>query len=763
MQAWIRFVLRRRVAVLVVVGMLTALAAWSASRGVFASSIARLFLGESEGYARYLTRAADFGGDELIIVGFDDPALLADDGRARLEAAAEQIEAWPEVARVLTPLDARRIEAAAGGLRITPYVEEAEALEADDAEARAALRDEMRVDPFVGGSLLARDGPGVALIVELVPDADRNAEAGPVLLDRVGAVLAEAGIPRSAQQHAGQIAAVSELLVQTQQAIGRIFPFCALLLLLTVWALFNRLWPAALAVAVSLLAVVWTAGFAVLLDPEISIMMALVPSVILIVGFSDVVHLVSAYLIELGEGKDKDAALLAAGVDVGRACLFTSLTTFVGFVSMSFVPTPVFRLTGLVMGFGVAIALLIAMTVVPIVFSYAPAPTPLRIGAGRAQAGLDRVLGGVRRLTVRRPWWVIGAFGIAFVLAGIGISRLSIETNVVERMGEDNRLRKAAVWFETHFAGTNIVDLYIEAPEQDGLLDPTRFAAIARVQAEVEKHPLVDDAQSLVDLMKRLHTTLAGPAARPLPTTRPQLAQYLLLFEMAGGEGLEQVVDFDRRLMRIRLRLNDNGFRASESVGDAAVALAREHLDPQTTLDPTGVSYLLGDWLDEILTGQRNGLLFSVGTIALMMVIALRTVGAGLWSMIPNLFPLLALAGWIGGMWETADSDVFVVLVIAVGIGVDDTVHFLVRYRSECARSDRDEALERTFDFAGRAIVMTTLILTAGFLPFATSDYFSAWILGTMLPACLLLALAADLLLVPAMAAVGLIRFPKRG
>ena len=129
--------------------------------------------------------------------------------------------------------------------------------------------------------------------------------------------------------------------------------------------------------------------------------------------------------------------------------------------------------------------------------------------------------------------------------------------------------------------------------------------------------------------------------------------------------------------------------------------------------------------------------------------------------MLPNLFPLLVLAGWIGGVWPSADSDIFIVLVIAVGIGVDDTIHFLVRYRSECRRTpDRRLALERTFDFAGRAIVMTTVILTAGFLPFATSDYFSAWILGTLLPACLVLALLADLLLVPAMAAVGWIRFP---
>lgn len=761
MRTWIRLVLRHRFAVLVVVGLVTIAAGVIASQGVLASSIARLFLGDSPAYARFLTRAADFGSDELIVIGFDEPDLLGAESRARLARIAERLEEWPEVAQVLTPLDARRIEAGAGGLSITAYAEEAEAA---DAAGLGRLREEMRRDPFVADTLLARAGPAAAIIIELHPDGDRDAETGPLLLERAGAVLAEEGIARDRQHHVGQIAAVAELIVQTKLAIVRIFPFCAGLLLVTVWLLFGRLWPAALAVGVSLLAVVWTAGFAVLLDREVSIMMALVPSVILIVAFSDIVHLVSAYLIELGHRESKDEALFAAGVDVGRACLFTSLTTFLGFVSLSFVPTPVFRVTGLVMGFGVAIALLIAMTVVPIVFSLMPAPAPLREGgsvdAGRAQRALDALLRGVRRVAIGRPWWVIGGFVGVMGVAGYGALGLQIETNVVERMGPENRLRQDVAWFEAGFAGTNVVDLYVSAPEVDGLLDPARFAAIARLEAAVEALPLVDDAQSLVDLMRRLHGALAGPEAGPLPTTRPQLAQYLLLFEMAGGEGLSQVVDFDRRLMRIRLRLSDNGFRASEAVGDAAVALAREYLDPATTVEPSGMSYLLGDWLDAILSGQRNGLLFSVGTIALMMVVALRSLGAGLWSMIPNLFPLVVLVGWLGGVWSTADSDVFVVLVIAVGIGVDDTVHFLVRYRSECARTaDRRLALARTFDFAGRAIVMTTVILTAGFLPFAMSDYFSAWILGTMLPACLVLALLADLLLVPAMAAVGWIGF----
>lgn len=761
MRTWFRFVLAHRAAVLVVVGLITALAVASAARGVFASSIGRLFLGESPGWQRFLERADRFGGDETIIIGFDAPDLLSVEMRGRIGRVADRIAEWPEVERVLTALDARRIEFRGGGLRVEPYAEDIEALD-DDPAARAALLEEMRRDPFVGATLLARDGPGTAVVVELTQEGDRAAEQGPKLIARVHEAFAAEGFARDDLHTVGQIAAVAALVEQSEIAIYRVLPLTAVALLIAVWLLFHRLWPALLAGGVSLVAVVWTLGLSVQLDPQISIMMAMVPAVILIVAFSDIVHLASAYLIELSHGKDKTDAIMASAEDVGRACFFTSLTTFVGFVSLSFIPTPVFRLTGVVLGFGVAVALLIAMTVVPILFSYFPAPAPLRTGATRgAQRGVDALLGALRRLAIGRPWLVIAGFGVCIAAAGIASAGFRVETDIVARMGADDPLRRSVDWFEARFAGTNIVDVYVEAPEPGGLLDGDRFTRLAKWQAALEGEAIIDDAQSFVDLMGVLHRALTAdvPEAGPLPTTRPQLAQYLLLFEMAGGEGLDQIIDFDRQLMRVRLRLGGNGFRQSEDAGDAAVRLAAEHLADSATVEPTGMSYLLGDWLDSIIAGQRRGLGVSVGTIALMMIVALRAFGAGLWSMIPNLFPLLMLTGW-AGLYDTIDSDIFLVLIIAVGIGVDDTVHFLVRLRSETARTaSRREALDRTFDFAGRAIVMTTIILTAGFLPFASSDYFTTQILGTLLPACLVLALLADLLLVPAMAAVGWIRF----
>ena len=198
-------------------------------------------------------------------------------------------------------------------------------------------------------------------------------------------------------------------------------------------------------------------------------------------------------------------------------------------------------------------------------------------------------------------------------------------------------------------------------------------------------------------------------------------------------------------------------------MGREAQALASEVLGEGATIEPSGLIYLLGDWLDEIIDGQRRGLGLSIFVITILMFFALGSVRMALVSMVPNIFPLIVLGGLLGGFFEYVDSDTLAIGMIAIGIGVDDTIHFLVRYRIELARgAGRDQALRRTFAFAGRAIVMTTVILVAGFCPFAMSDYYSTQIMGTLLPLCLIVALLADLLLVPALTAVGIIRFESR-
>ena len=762
MTAYFRFVLRHRLFVSLLLLAITVLAVLSARRAVVASSLEKMFFGDSPVYTEYAERVHLFGTEEVNVIAFEAPDLLSTEELQRIERITDRLEALHDIDRTYSLLDVQRITSDGLLIQVDTYAELALA----DQSRRHEVLEELVADPLAEGVVVSPDGKFTGIMVEILPDKRRPAEALPELKESIFQVFYDEGFEPEDLHSAGLMITINEAIQQTNYSLKTIFPVVVVVLLITVWLMFRRLWPALVSLVVSFLAVVWTAGFAVALDHEVSVMIAMVPAVVLVVGFSDVVHLCSAYLLELGDGLDKESAIVRSAEDVGRACFFTSITTFTGFLCLSLIPTPMFRMMGLILGFGVAVALLIAMTLVPILFWWMPQPKPLRRGAtSGVHRILDRLLQGMERLSTGRPKAVIAASAVILGLAVFGMTQLDIEADFSKRLGEDNPVRQDTRWFEEHFAGSSALDIVIEVPERDGLLDPNRYGRVVEFQERLNDLPEVERGFSLVDLMDTLYAAYTPEQAEEerYPRTRAGLTQLLTLFE-GEGKDLSRLVDFGRRRMRITLRLRDDGVRAHSSVGRAALALAPEVLGEGATIEPSGLIFLLGDWLDGIIAGQKRGLGLSILMITVMMFLALASVRAALVSMIPNIFPLVVLGGVLGGFFEYVDSDTLAIAILAIGIGVDDTIHFLVRYRIELKRGvDKDKALQRTFAFAGRAIVMTTVILVAGFFPFSLSDYYSTQIMGTLLPLCLVVALLADLLLVPALAAVGVIRFKGGG
>ncbi len=792
MDRFIQTIIRHPRAALAVWLLLTLAAGSVLTQAVISASMGRLFFGESPAYAAYIDRAQAFGYDEAIVVGVADVDPLAPDTLRRLQQVVRRLRpaataadpdfgdgladdgfgapaappstapaataaplATPELAwirRIHSVLSAERVRRAGDALHVAPY---GDAALADPSQAPALLA-ELTADPLYGGRLVGTGGQHLAVVLELVPNPNRAEERLPRLIDAVLAAFVDAGFARAQLHLVGQPVMMAAMVAQTQRNLQAILPITALVLLGSVFLLFRRLWPALIAGAVAFTGVIWTMAVAVLIDPHISVMHSIAPGVILIVASSDVIHLCSAYLNELGHGRTQTDAIRASASEVGTACVYTSATTFLGFVALSFVPTPVFRQLGVILGAGVAFSLLIAVTVAPACFALMPAPAPWRSGtASTLQRGVDRLLGGAAGLVARRPRAMVAAWGVVLALSVAGLAQLNIETRVADRFGDDDAVTVDKQWFEAAFAPAAQLDLLVDTGHPGGALEGAFVTALAALEARLAERADIEAVFSITDVWTRVHRALAPPGA-PLPTTREAFAQYALLFELGGADTLAQLMDFERQRVMVSLRLADDGVRAAWRTGLAAADEAQAALGPGITVTPSGILSLVGEWIDAILDGQRRGLAFSFLIIALMMMWALRSPWAGLWSMLPNLLPLLMLAGVVGAAQDATDSDTLVLAMLAIGIGVDDTIHFLVRYRIERQRApDPQAALVRTFDFAGRAIVMTTVVLTLGFLPFALTDYYSTQVLGTLLPLTLVFALLADVLLVPALALLG--------
>jgi predicted RND superfamily exporter protein len=416
---------------------------------------------------------------------------------------------------------------------------------------------------------------------------------------------------------------------------------------------------------------------------------------------------------------------------------------------------------GVVLGFGVAVALILAMTLTPILFSVLKPPKVKTYENSWSQKLLGHFLFQFEEYILKIPWRVVALFAIAFIATILGISQMVVETDFNKRLAEDNWIRIDETYYNKHFAGANFLEIFVETPEENGIFDAETFEAIQAFQQELEALPEIDKISSAVNLIETIDREM-NPQGE-IPLSDELLAQYVLLFEMSGGEDLDRIVDFERRTMRVAARMAEDGFMFSHEAGEKAREIGERLLDGKARVEMSGLTYLLGGFLDEILSGQRAGLAFAFITILVMMALMFKSFKIGLWSMVPNVLPLLALGGYVGYFWDVVDTDTIIVAMIAIGIGVDDTIHFLTRLKFESARNaDPIDALQRAFHFCGRAMVSTTLILALGFLPFAVSDYFTVHMFGTLLPYTLIVAVLADILLVPALVKLGFVRFPSK-
>ena len=774
MRRYFEFVLSHQRWVWLVLVLISVLSAVSLSRAVLGSTLQDLFFGDAPEYQEYLELGREFGNDEVVFIGIEESDPLAPKSLKSLEEAVQRIEADPDFESVQSVLSAQQIHSDEfDEVEIQSFADAAQSLDArvvegslseSDAKlARMALMEEMRSDPLSGGLIISADGQSHLLIVSLTVNPDRNPEQRPNLTGELVDILVDSGVNPDTIHVAGQPHLLIVMLEESYDTLTMVFPCMVVIMVGLVLGIFRRFAPVLVATGVSFLAVLWTMGFATELERNHSIMSTIIPGVVLVVAVSDVIHLWSAYLEELRSGRSKHEAILESAADVGRACLWTSVTTFVGFVCLSLVPTPVFRLMGVVLGFGVAIALLLAMTLVPMILSKMDEPDLPPVGQGHRW---ERIIQGIvdvcARLSTRRPRTILAVFGLLIVWIGVGLSRFQIETRFTERLDEDTEYRQDAAWFAANFQGNQTIDVYISAPEPGDWERADHVQAMRALENRIQALPQTDGVVSYTMVLESLMEVVTGE--KGLPTTDPQVAQLMLLLESDEDDSLSAMLNHERDRLRAGVRLNVEGIREIHMLAEDIETMGNESFagieGDKVEVEATGILSLVGWWVDAILEGQKNGLALSFILITVMMTLALRSFRAGLLSMIPNMLPLLTLGAVLGWTTEGVDSDALVIGMMAIGIGVDDTIHFLVRYRTEAMRcKSRDEAVRRTFNFAGRAILITTLILSLGFLPFILSDYLSTWYFGSLLPLALVVALLADLLWVPALAQLGVFGF----
>ncbi|MBN2132065.1 MAG: MMPL family transporter [Sedimentisphaerales bacterium] len=504
------------------------------------------------------------------------------------------------------------------------------------------------------------------------------------------------------------------------------------------------------AVAVIVLSMIGGLGLAGWLGISLNAVSVGAPGLILTLAVADSVHILTTMSHLMREGRPRQEAV-AESLRINLQPVFlTSITTIIGFLSMNFSESPPFRDLGNIVALGVAMAFLYSVLLLPALMAVLPVSARAK-RLSRIHLNYDRLADFVVRR--RKPvLWIMVALA-AFATSGIFL--IELNDNFLSYFDDTFAFRRATDFLIENLSGWDVMEYSLPAGQSGGITDPAYLTHVDEFAQWYRRQPRVVCVSAIPDTIKRLHRDMHGgqESYYRLPDRRDLIAQYLLLYEMSlpFGCDLNDQIDVDRSATRFTVTFESMSSREMRAMDTAARRWLQAHAPASMQAPATGLSLIWAHIARRNIISMLRGSFAALVLISGIMIVALRSGKLGLVSLVPNLLPPLMAFGIWGMIVGRVGLALSVVVAMTIGIVVDDTVHFLSKYRRARRQEGMspEEAVHHAFHTVGSAMWITSVALTAGFLVLTLSHYRISSEMGRMCSLTVVLALVMDFLLLP--------------
>jgi hypothetical protein len=729
-----------------------------------------IYRGDDElvGYSEEFKRT--FGYDEAVILvvleatGSEDvltaPALQWQRGIVGDFRKIPRVRTVESVATLQVP----RLALAGLELHLHPLID-AEPIDADAAEkARRLLEDQ----PLVRSGLLSQDDHVAAIPVFLEPAA-RDIDAMRAAVEAVQGALAARPAPEGFHVHVSGLPALRVEVVRDLRADQlTLMPLAGLVYLAVLGLMFRSLSGALLPLAAVGIGLTWTLATFTVTHESVNLVTNVLPVLLLIIGVSSSVQIVSCYAEEAARlPDDRTQAARDAIVKMTPACLLAAITTAIGFASLATARSVLLRSFGWQAAIGVGyqyVCTLIALGTALRFF------VPPRI-QDQAGARLDLTARGVSvagYTVARHPWLTIGVTAVICLGASWAATRVTINSySVLETFSEEHPSVQTLRLVERQLSGIMPLEISLQADTPERFLEPETFHRVVAIEQAGKNMPGVLAAQSYADLFRAVLIHWPGrrmsesdqelvPEGTAGHTRLARMARFVEQFPQAFH--YDEFMSSDGRRARIRLRLREIGSRQTLDLVHQIESRLAETFPPGGPIEArlTGEAYVNARALTTLIRDLFFSLLTASLVIFSLIALEFRSLRAGLIAALPNLTPLLITLGYMGLRGYDMNVANVIVFTICLGLADDNTIHFLYRFREQLhTGSDVPRAIQQAFRGTGRAIVATSLLLLAGMTVLLVSNFVPTrrfaeltcvTIVGNLLgvlfllPACLVLA-----------------------
>lgn len=511
--------------------------------------------------------------------------------------------------------------------------------------------------------------------------------------------------------------------------------------------------PAIIVLASSFSALALMAWF----DVPIKMTTTVLPAFLLCVGVADSVHILAIFYKQLDQGYTKEDAIGYALGHSGLAVVLTTMTTAAALLSFAFAELTALGDLGLFAALGVILALVYTIIILPSILALLPLK---RKSLKTDQQGtvMDRMLLWVAGVSTRHPFRIVACSMAVFAVALICVFNLRYSDNIVEYFPDHLPVKKDIQFIDQKLNGIIQVEVVIDTQTENGLYSPAVLNRIEQMAEEYEDYQIpgiyVGKVITLTDILKETHKALNEnqPAFYTIPQDYNTIAQEFLLFENAGSDDLESIVDsqFSKTRASFKVPWVDSVI-LDKLIQDMNERLPVMFAD-MATVTVTGMAALMARTISAALDSMTKSYVLAFGIITVMMILLVGQLKTGLVSMIPNIFPIVYTLGIMGALDVPLDMTSLMIASIAMGLVVDDTVHFIYNFRKYYLKTgDAYEAVRLTMIGVGRALLITSVVLCCGFFILLTASLTHIMRFGFFTGITILLALLADFVLAPAL------------
>ena len=526
-----------------------------------------------------------------------------------------------------------------------------------------------------------------------------------------------------------------------------------------------------MSLAVVAMGVIWSFGTMVLLGQKITLLTALIPPLVVVIGIPNCIYFLNKYHTSYNETQDREKALVQMVGRMGVVTLFCNITAAIGFFVFAFTKSPLLKEFGWVSGINIMALFFISLFFIPPVLSYLPVPQKKHIKY-LDNKYLTHLLVRIEKWTFHHTKWVFACTILLVFMALAGVVQIKKEAFIVDDLPQKDKLYKDLKWFEQNGGGVMPMEIVIDTKKKNGLIRSIKpLENLDALQIFLNAQSELGKPIGLLEGIKFAKQAFydGDSTAYNIPTGTEMafIAPYLstannkvndTMSSQVKNQGpaqlLNKFIDSSKQMTRVSVNMKD--------IGSAKLPAFIQKMDSATQsifdttkykVEITGSSVTFLEGSNFIIKGLGESIFWAFLFIAICMLFLFRSLPILICSLIPNVVPLLITAGVMGWVGISLKPSTVLVFSVALGIAIDVTIRFLINYKQELGRFENKvhPTLIQTIQHTGISIIYTSLVLVAGFVIFCFSDFGGTQALGWLTSLTLVVSTFTNLILLPAL------------